>query len=446
MADETRRLGAYAAALRYEEVPPTVIQRAKDCIIDTFACIAFGATLPWSRIVLSYADHNGAGGKSHIIGGSSGITAPMAALANGALAHAFELDSLTRPNAGVHPGATLLSAALAVAHERGGSGKDLLAAFVAAAEVMIRVGLATKHSNEARGFHAPGTTGPFGGAVAAGRMLKLDVERMTSALGIAASLSAGIMEFARSGTGAMVKRLHIGRAAESGILAASLAANGFSGPLTAVEGELGFLKVFCREWDMALLTRGLGEEFVTLSILLKRYACHANAQTPIQAVEDLLKEHRYSAQDVVAIEISGNQRMATIHNIPSPTDVMMAQYSVPFSVALAHFHDVKNPLSFNEATLNDPAIRALCTKIWLVANPGSHGGLASVTTIHLKDGRILTRAVEDFHGAPSRPLDQTGLHEKYELLMQSYPRAESEIVFERMQTLEAQATLDWLHI
>jgi 2-methylcitrate dehydratase PrpD len=159
-----------------------------------------------------------------------------------------------------------------------------------------------------------------------------------------------------------------------------------------------------------------------------------------------LKEHRYSAQDVVAIEISGNQRMATIHNIPSPTDVMMAQYSVPFSVALAHFHDVKNPLSFNEATLNDPAIRALCTKIWLVANPGSHGGLASVTTIHLKDGRILTRAVEDFHGAPSRPLDQTGLHEKYELLMQSYPRAESEIVFERMQTLEAQATLDWLHI
>ncbi len=447
MTDETVRLGAYAASLRYEDLPSAVVQRAKDCIIDTLACIAFGNTLPWSQLIVGYARQNGVGGKSYIFGDANfPVSAPMAALANGALAHAFELDSLTRPNAGVHPGATLLSAALAIAHEHGGNGKDLLTAFVAGAEVMIRIGLATKHSNEARGFHAPGTTGPFGGAVAAGWMLGLDAAAMTNALGIAASLSSGIMEFARSGTGAMVKRLHIGRSAESGVLAANLAATGFSGPRTALEGELGFLKVFCREWDTALLTRGLGENFTTLSILLKRYACHANAQTPVQAIEDLMKEHRFSGEDVLAVEISGNERMATIHNISAPSDVMMAQYSVPFSVALANFHDVRNPRSFNETNLNDPNIRSLSSRISLSVSPESHGTLASTTTVRLKDGRVLTHTVHEFSGAPSRPLDQQSLHEKYELLMETYPRQESETLFGRLQHLETQRALDWLRI
>ena len=124
------------------------------------------------------------------------------------------------PRTGVHPGATLLVPALAVAQDRGVGGRDLIAAVVAGAEVMIRIGRATKHNQEKRGFHAPGTTGPFGAAIAAGRCMNFDMERMTNALGIAGSLTGGLMEFARSGTGAMVKRLHLGRAAESGVLAA----------------------------------------------------------------------------------------------------------------------------------------------------------------------------------------------------------------------------------
>ena len=182
-----------------------------------------------------------------------------AALANGALAHAFELDSLTRPGAGAHPGATVLPPALAIAQERDSDGRALIAAFVAGNEVMIRIGRATGHTNEARGFHAPGTTGPFGAAVAAGHLLRLDPAAMTNALGIAGSLCGGLLEFAR-GDGGMVKRLHLGRASEAGVLAASLAAGGFAGPRTVLEGEFGFLRVFCTKWDTAELTRGLGEE------------------------------------------------------------------------------------------------------------------------------------------------------------------------------------------
>ena len=107
MAHETVRLAEYAAALRYEDLPAPVMQQAKDCIIDTVAAGICGSTLPWSRIVIDYAERTGPGGKCRILGRSgSAVQAPAAALANGALAHAFELDSLTRPGAGAHPGRT----------------------------------------------------------------------------------------------------------------------------------------------------------------------------------------------------------------------------------------------------------------------------------------------------------------------------------------------------
>src|SRR6266849_5805163 len=222
MAHETVQLAEYVAALRYEDLPAEVIAGAKDCIADTVAACICGSALPWSRIVIDYAERTGPGGTSRILGRGSAVQAPAAALANGALAHAFELDALTRPGAGAHPG----------------------------------------------------TTGPFGAAVACGHLLGLDAGKMANALGIAGSLAGGLLEFAK-GDGGMVKRLHLGRASEAGVLAASLAAAGFTGPRTVIEGEFGFLRVFCTEWEEAALTRGLGEEFVVSTTVLKRYPCHA---------------------------------------------------------------------------------------------------------------------------------------------------------------------------
>src|SRR5262249_8524979 len=167
----TRRLADYAAAVRYEDLPLAVIRRAKDCITDTVGAIIYGADLPWSKMIIAYARANGGGGNSFILGaGGDPVRTASAAFANCALAHAFHLDNLTKPGSGVHPGATLVPPALAVAQEHGMSGRDLVTAFVAGAEVMIRIGRATKHTNEARGFHAPGTTGPFGAAVAVGKL------------------------------------------------------------------------------------------------------------------------------------------------------------------------------------------------------------------------------------------------------------------------------------
>src|SRR5438874_3069222 len=389
MAGETVRLAEYAAGLRYEDLPDEVVAAAKDAIIDTVAACICGAALPWSRIVIDYAERTGPGGTSRILGRGSAVQGPAAALANGALAHAFELDSLTRPGAGAHPGATVLPPALAVAQQqRGVGGKALIAAFVAGNEVMIRIGRATGHTNEARGFHAPGTTGPFGGAVAAGHLLRLDATAMTNALGIAGSLCGGLLEFAR-GDGGMVKRLHLGRASEAGVLAAGLAAGGFVGPRTVLEGEFGFLKVFCTKWELAELTRGLGKDFVVSTTVLKRYPCHATAHAAVRAVRDLQAERGFTAAEVEAITVTGTARMVERHNILEPADLMLAQYSIPFSVSLALCREARDPESWDETALAEPQIRALCRRVRLAPEPGGeHGG---TVTIALEIGRASCR-------------------------------------------------------
>jgi 2-methylcitrate dehydratase PrpD len=447
MANETRQLAEYAARLRYQDLPVHVVQRAKDVIADTVATIIFGHDLPWSRIIIGYAESMGARGKSRILGpGRSAVRAPLAALANGTLAHAFELDNLTWPNSGVHPGATMLVPALAVAQERGIGGRELIAAFVAGAETMIRIGRATKHNNESRGYHAPGTTGPFGAAIAVGRLMRLDAEKMTNAMGIAGSLAGGLLEFARSGTGAMVKRLHLGRAAESGVLAASLASEGFTGPHSVLEGPFGYLNVFCGEHDLAALTRGLGNEYATLRIMLKRFPCHITAHTSVQAIEDLRAEHKFIGDDVATIAIAGTEKMATINNIPRPADLMLAQYSIPFCVALAHFRNPRDPRSFNAKAVTDPAILALAARVTMsVADEARHARtLASTVTVTLKDGRVFTRRVTDFKGTPESPLNAEEMREKFMLLTKHCDAREMTRLFGRLQNLENERTLDFV--
>jgi 2-methylcitrate dehydratase PrpD len=370
------------------------------------------------------------------------VQAPAAALANGALAHAFELDSLTRPGAGAHPGATVLPPALAVAQQQGAGGKALIAAFVAGNEVMIRIGRATGHTNEARGFHAPGTTGPFGGAAACGSLLGLDAARMTNALGIAGSLCGGLLEFAK-GDGGMVKRLHLGRASEAGVLAASLAEAGFTGPRTVIEGQFGFLRVFCTEFDESHLTRGLGSDFVVLSTVLKRYPLHATAHAAVKAVRELQAAHGFAAGEVEAVSVTGNARMIERHNILEPADLMLAQYSIPFCVALALHREARNPEPFDDAALADPAIRALCRRVQLVREDDGHGGhggaMGSTVTVVLSDGRRFERRES------GGMLEPGELPDKFTRLTRgALGEAGAKRLLERLQHLEEEKELGWL--
>lgn len=411
-----RVLARFAAGLRLAEVPMPVRRMAKVCIVDTLGVAMHGATLPWSRIVAEHARRYGTGGPCTLIGSAVRVQAPFAALAHGAFAHAFEQDSLRRPGAGVHPGAAILPAALATAEEVGASGAQLLLAFVAAVEVMFRIGAASRHSSESLGFHAPGLTGPYGAAIASGLLLGLNADGLTRALGIAGSLSAGLLAFTHADDGAMVKRLHLGRAAEAGVTAARLAAGGFDGPSTVLDGRHGFLEAYCRDAEPARLTAGLGQDWETLRICLKAYPCHVTAHTAVQALRGLMAGHGFVGDDIVRLQITGGPKLLSHHDNREPVDVMQGQYSVPFCVALAAFRDPIDPRAWNDEAVADPRIRALCRGLSLVPfGAGDAPDSAWHTRLHveLADGRAFEADAQRFRGMPEEPLDDAGVAAKF---------------------------------
>jgi 2-methylcitrate dehydratase PrpD len=283
-------------------------------------------------------------------------------------------------------------------------------------EVTTRIGNATRHSCEKKGFHAPGLTGAFGAAVAAGTLLKLDAKQMCNALGIAGSLCSGLMEYAKSGSGGMVKRLHIGRAAEGGVLAATLAKDGFEGPSSVLEGPFGFLSAFAEGAQPDKLTENLGKTWETRTICYKRCSCHITAHAPIQAFEELRKEIGFTGSDVESMIIGASNKVLGNHNHPEPKDTMAAQFSVPFSVALSFHHNAMDPYSFMKVDIKDPEILELSRKIRLqlfeeTAKPGQAWSCQVAVT--LKDGRTARKTMLDFRGSPTEPMSPEEFDAKF---------------------------------
>jgi 2-methylcitrate dehydratase PrpD len=429
-------LAEFAVNLKYESIPPEAIERAKDCVIDTVAACAFGSQLPWTQIVIEMAKRNSAAGECSIFGTPVKVRAPFACFANGASAHAFELDALCEPSVGVHPSAALCVPGLAPSQGRKGNGKDLLAAIVAGFEVLYRVGHAANQSIEKVGFHSPGVTGVFGTVVVIGRLFNISAEQMAHGFGIGGSLSSGLMEFSK--TGGMVKRLHLGRAAESGFIAATLARDGYTGPAGVFEGKYGILNTFCRDAEPSRLTKDLGTTWHTLKTKIKRYSCHATAQVPVTLALELKEKHKLSAGDVAGITIAANAKTVSHHAIHEPKDMTMAQYSTPFCVALALHKDPMDPRSFSEASLADPGIRALAkgAKVELFSAAASEVAPECRVTLKLKNGKEVSMEGNTFKGTPANPLTRPELLEKFLKLTVHRDRAKAERLFSQLAEAE----------
>ncbi|MBO0906086.1 MmgE/PrpD family protein [Jiella sonneratiae] len=444
---ESAALARYAAGLGFDDLPEAVVDRAKECLTDTVGIALRGRDMPWSRIALDFVRSEASKGGSRVIGRDDVTTAPQeAAFVNGIFAHALELDSLRKPGAGVHPGAIVAAAALAAAQDKGVGGRELLAAIVAGFEVLLRIGVATRHSAEPRGFHAPGLTGPFGAAAAAGRIYGLSPERMTMAFGIAGSTAGGLMQFSAEGRGAMVKRFHIGRAAESGVLAARLAAMGYEGPSEILEGRKGFLATYCQSHDVAALTDGLGTRFETLNLCLKRYPCHITAHTPVYAVECLRRETGLAAGQVASVKVVGTDRMAGSNADQAPGDPALANYSIPFCVAAALTGEPDDPASFDAGRLEEPALRDLCRRIEVVSDGrSSHSDWTTTTIVSCRDGSIHERTVEEFPGTPAMPLSGAALKRRFEIMSIGRDPQTTRDLFARLSTIERETSVDWIH-
>lgn len=393
---------------------------AVDRLVDTVGVIVHGSRQPWSRAVAAHALETGADGRSTLIGTGAARAPAMAALANGASAHAFELDDV-HEEAISHPGAVVVPAALALAEELGASGDDLLEAIVVGYEAMGRAGIAVGPvSHMLRGFHPTSMSGVFGSAAAAGRLLGFNGARLNDAFGIAASLASGTVEFAASG--GMAKRLHAGRAAEGGLLAALLACRGFEGAADGLAGRYGFCRVFTDAPRVELLTADLGSRWMIDEITTKPYAACSDIHPLIQAAIELREMHAIDPARVGWIEAEGPTKAAVQNSMDGTTSVMAAQYSAQFNIAAALLADPRDPATYAPERIADPRLAEMQARVRsLTAAPEFDATYAwkigGRVRIGLVDGTVLERSVHGQLGSMHDPLDSTRVDAKFAQLM-----------------------------
>src|SRR5215831_18681989 len=310
----TRGIAAFVSNLTYERIPSAVISRIKLLMLDAFGCAIFGTGLEWSRILVETLAGLDTTRECRVWGTYQRLSAPHAALANGTLVQSFELDDVHR--AGVlHVGAVTLPALIAVAELRPGmTGRDFLRAALAGYEIGPRVGLCMGPEHIAQGWHSGATVGVFSAAAGAAAGLRLSIDQAVHALGIAGTQAAGLMA---AQYGAMVKCMHAGRAAQSGLYGALLAEAGFTGIVDVFESSYGgFCSTFSRSHDrfnLAELTAGLGERFETLGVALKFYSCVGSNHTTLDAIRLIAARRPFGAEDVAKITVHGSQ--ATVDHV-----------------------------------------------------------------------------------------------------------------------------------
>jgi 2-methylcitrate dehydratase PrpD len=437
------------AALDIAKVPASAVSNARWCFLDSLGCGLFGADKEWTRILAAEIESDRSQGSCSVFGFPYRTAAPVAALCNGTASHGFELDDLL-DEAIVHPGAIVVPAALAAAEATGASGADVLLGVVAGYEVMNRVGLALGMEPAHRGFHKTSLAGPLGAAAAAGIVMKLDQQRLDSAIGLACSTASGIKTFAIGEGGGMMKRMHAGRSSESGVRMAQLAARGFSAPPNAVESRFGLLEVFGGAGaDPTALDRDLGERWAVENVYVKVYPCCSWIQSSVQQLIALRGASPLAAESIKRVRIGTNSYARRLNGTVEPIDTMGAQYSIPYCAAAALTGDPADPAMYADAVVADASRRKLAQRVELVpddemeaAYPQHYG---SRVRIELMNGEVHESKVLDPHGMPSDPCTEGERIEKFTRLASTQlTPAQIDRVVDFVRTLERQASVHTL--
>src|SRR2546425_5814834 len=324
--NETRALAQFVAQTKFTDLPRRLVDNLKITVLDTFGAAFVGSVQPWAQRILTVVQALGGKPEATVINQGWRTDVSRAALANGVLIGAFECEPLT----GAHASGTVLPAALAVCQREHFDGAAFLTALALGFEVSARIGRMAVGLEPVRGFHNPGTQGPFGAAAAVGKLYDFDEERLTNALGIAGSSSAGLLEFAWSGGD--TKRLHLGRASQLGLESALLARQGVRGPATVLEGRYGYFNAFSTPPRMERLVEGLGTEWAIEPPSLKSYATPVTHQAVVEAIQSFKREHPLDPKAVTRRVVSGGPRvMGEGHPERQPTDVPGGADSLPFT-------------------------------------------------------------------------------------------------------------------
>ena len=420
VAGPTAALAEFVANLRYDDVPDEVRAVLRAAVVDAVGCGLFGLTTPAGRIVQEFAREQ-AGPEEATLWASGGVrvSSANAALALGTSIHAFDFDDHHRSK--IHPGAAVLPAVLALGEPRDIDAGTCLAALAAGYEVMARVSLAANpSSSRMRGWHLTGTCGTFGAAAAAAVILGLDAPTAASALGLAGTQSAGLWAF--NADGAMSKRFHPGRSAQSGIIAALLAQKGLQGPRQILEADDGgFLAATSDDIRLHEIERDLGRVWRAQAVCFKPYCCCGSNHSSIDAALDLMAEHGFGAANVRRV-IVGTSRVVLQQTgfRYQPSTVLNAQMSLCYNLAVALIDRHALIDQFTPARIAEPIVCDLAARVDVEVDPEMDAiypeRYAGIVTVVLDDGRRLRKRVDYSKGMPENRMTAPELNAKFQSL------------------------------
>ena len=411
-------------------------------LIDYAAVALCGSVQPWGRILTEWAVQHGSSGSAPLVGSGRMAGAATAAMVNGTSAHGYELDD-THDKSMSHPGAVVISAALAVGAERAATGRDVLGAIAVGYEAMARVGMAANALRVIeRGFHPTGTFGVFGAAAAAAKLMNLDAERLAHAWGVALSMSSGACQFAFEPRGTMVKRMHAGIPAHGGVIAAQLAALGIAAPVQALEGEYGFFNLFGRDSDPSLLRKPAGEPLELNNISFKPYSCCRKFHSLIDALGETTGGFTLDVDDIDRITVQSPETAITSHMMRRPDSVMAAQYSMPYIVGATLAYGPRGYTAYDRTHHDDPRILSIVDKVEAVhdpeLDPAVPAHMPNRVALTLRNGETRQATVMDSLGTPAQPMSTDAVLDKAQALVASIdPGIDLDRITSHIETIAA---------
>ena len=435
-APVTIELADRASSIRYQDLPGEVRTLARQCLLDWLAVALAGSREELSGILAEQAIEDGGRPAASLIGRSEKISAHQAALVNGAASHALDYDDVNMAMSG-HPTVPIVPALLALAEDRGASGADFISAFVAGYETECRIGALVLPDHYARGFHATATIGSFGSAAACAHLLGLDAETTATALGIAATQAAGL----KSMFGTMCKPLHAGKAAQNGLLAAMLAARGFSSRTDALECAQGFAATQSSDFRPERALADPPGSYHLRGNLFKYHAACYLTHAPVECARKLRREHAIDPGAVRQALLKVDVGASKVCHILAPRTGLEAKFSLRLTTAMALAGiDTARLDAYSEETTNDPALAALRDKVNVDFQPGWPHTQAQIKLTFV-DGRVL-EATHD-SGIPEQDLPEQGrrLEAKFLSLAEPVLGARAPALVAAVASLDERATL-----
>lgn len=411
----SRRLADHVAGMRYESLQPEVVHAYKRAFLDFLTCAVAGSAMPVSRALLSYYEENDATRSATVIGSGVKLSAPNAALVNGANTHGLDFDD-GHTHGSAHPSGAIFPAVLAAAEQRGAGAAEVILAVVLGYDVMLRIAAAMHPTSARRGFHNTAIAGVFGAAAGVASLLKLDAQQTQHALGLAGGFAGGIREYLEEG--AEIKRIHPGKAARDGLLCAEFARRGITGPSKVLEGRNGFFRTHADgqvKWQRFF--DGLGRRFEISDVYFKPYPCCRHYHAVVDGIQALQQEHHFRAAEVEHVDLGIYAVGVHGHDHKHCDNLLDAQMSAPCAAALALVDGEVAASKFLPESLRRPELQALiqridthvdeeCERIY----PATRSGAVHIA---LRDGRKLDIRVLDPKGETENPMSDADLERKF---------------------------------